>query len=138
MGAGGFVHLCRRVRAPQRGCGPGAAEAQPRWGCWGLGTRVTQGSSFLATLGSGTESRWDSPRQTVEAYRTTTANEIAGVDDGSLARLFTLSMLASVADATRWDCCVALPHGLKAMATIARPLRGRKLLCDREAETLTS
>jgi hypothetical protein len=32
---------------------------QPRWG-WDQITLLTQGSSFLATLGFGTESRWDS------------------------------------------------------------------------------
>jgi hypothetical protein len=33
--------------------------AQPRWGCPTRGC-LTQGSSFLATLGFRTESRWDS------------------------------------------------------------------------------
>ncbi len=32
---------------------------QPRWG-WDQIALMTQGSSFLATLGFGTESRWDS------------------------------------------------------------------------------
>ena len=32
---------------------------QPRWG-WDQIALLTQGSSFLATLGIGTESRWDS------------------------------------------------------------------------------
>ena len=32
---------------------------QPRWG-WNQIALLTQGSSFLATLGFGTESRWDS------------------------------------------------------------------------------
>jgi hypothetical protein len=32
---------------------------QPRWG-WGNLTRLTQGSSCLATLGWRTKSRWDS------------------------------------------------------------------------------
>jgi hypothetical protein len=35
---------------------------QPRWGCDRFAT-VTQGSSFLATLGFETESRWDSRRE---------------------------------------------------------------------------
>ena len=32
---------------------------QPRWGC-AASVRITQGSSFLATLGFETESLWDS------------------------------------------------------------------------------
>ena len=44
----------RRVTATIRG-----GVTQPRWG-WGNFTRLTQGSSCLATLGFGTESRWDS------------------------------------------------------------------------------
>ncbi len=41
------------------GCGSLANMTQPRWG-WPPPVRPAQGSSFLATLGCGTESRWDS------------------------------------------------------------------------------
>jgi hypothetical protein len=35
---------------------------QPRWGWWDL-SRLTQGSSSLATLGWRTQSRWDCPQK---------------------------------------------------------------------------
>src|SRR2546430_511740 len=37
-------------------------QPQPRWGCADSG-RLTQGSSFLATLGFGPESLWDSTEE---------------------------------------------------------------------------
>ena len=34
---------------------------QPRWGCGRMVDQFSQGSTLRATLGFGTESRWDSP-----------------------------------------------------------------------------
>ena len=59
-----WIHV-RKGNNPNGGCGRCHARRaeterpQPRcgWGCW---RTLTQGSSCLATLGFGTESRWDS------------------------------------------------------------------------------
>ena len=52
----------RNHHQPQRGCVTSPRTAATRSGLFPLVERVTQGSSFLATLGYGPESRWDSTR----------------------------------------------------------------------------
>jgi len=57
-----FQANCERCCANTRSNGMNdmfGIETQPGWGCEGA-RRFSQGSSWLATLGLGTESRWDS------------------------------------------------------------------------------
>ena len=92
--------LPRGFSIPTGLCQICAIEAQPRWGCLPF-AEISQGSSFLppsrraiaplrrdggATLGSGTESRWDSRTERDSASRSRFAStEMVGCFRGNIA-----------------------------------------------------
>src|SRR6266853_5353204 len=77
--------IVQTTSQPQRGCGRARhPRRQPRWG-WSVLTRWTQGSSWLATLGFGAESLWDSHDPSPELWVMMSREERDGASTPGLA-----------------------------------------------------